>query len=312
MYTASSNYGRNEGPRLGGGGRRRRGRRGNIGLLAVSMVVILGAGWGGCALEPGIGEALSSADADGADTSATRRPSRQVASLEPQVASLEPMVTDPSLDPAAIEPAAGADQTILSDQTAALPEQPAIDPSATVSPSQNYRIDPLVPEPVIEDVKRRIDSVAYARERSGIKLFGQPWRWWTEARGRYHRGQIPSVGAVMVFKRAGRSSGHLAVVTHRVGYRDIIVDHANWRPRQPGARAARAAQVFHNTRVRDVSPANDWTQVQVWPAPDTEYGAEIYATAGFVYPVAMTEILDIHALYKNDRSLLVGVAPAAN
>jgi hypothetical protein len=116
----------------------------------------------------------------------------------------------------------------------------------------------------------------------------------------------------MVFKRAGRSSGHLAVVTHRVGYRDIIVDHANWRPRQPGARAARAAQVFHNTRVRDVSPANDWTQVQVWPAPDTEYGAEIYATAGFVYPVAMTEILDIHALYKNDRSLLVGVAPAAN
>jgi hypothetical protein len=200
-----------------------------------------------------------------------------------------------------------------SDQSAALPEAAAVDPSATVAPSQNYRIDPLVPEPVLEDAKRRIDSVAYARERSGIKLFGQPWRWWTEARGRYHRGQIPSVGAVMVFKRAGRSNGHLAVVTHRVGYRDIIVDHANWgTARASGRNGQRSTPIFRNTRVRDVSPANDWSQVQIWPAPETEYGATIYATSGFVYPVALAEILDIHALYRNDRSLLVGATPAAH
>jgi hypothetical protein len=117
----------------------------------------------------------------------------------------------------------------------------------------------------------------------------------------------------MVFKRAGRSNGHLAVVTHRVGYRDIIVDHANWAQPQPAARGgARTTTIFRNTRVRDVSPANDWSQVQIWPAPETEYGATIYATSGFVYPVAMTEILDIHALYKNDRSLLVGATPTAH
>jgi hypothetical protein len=46
-------------------------------------------------------------------------------------------------------------------------------------------------------------------------------------------------------------------VTHRVGYRDIIVDHAIWNPQRPGARSS---QLFHNTRVRDVSPANDWSQ----------------------------------------------------
>src|SRR5262245_45210895 len=172
MYTTSSNFGTGNGPRLGGGRSRRRSK---VRTLAISTVVVLGAGWGGCALDP----TFDKTETAGADPRA--QAARQIASLDGGV----PL--DPSLDPSMIEPSAGTDQPDAqapgTDQSAALPEAAAVDPSATIAPSQNYRIDPLLPEPMLEDSKRRTDSVAYARERSGIKLFGQPWRWWSEARG---------------------------------------------------------------------------------------------------------------------------------
>src|SRR5579862_4153920 len=54
----------------------------------------------------------------------------------------------------------------------------------------------------------------FARELSGIALYGDPGGWWDEAAGRYGRADQPVVGSVLVLRRAGRlPTGHVAVVS---------------------------------------------------------------------------------------------------
>src|SRR6478672_2506999 len=42
--------------------------------------------------------------------------------------------------------------------------------------------------------ERYSQCVPYARDYSGIQIFGDAWTWWTQANGRYARGQLPIRG----------------------------------------------------------------------------------------------------------------------
>jgi len=44
------------------------------------------------------------------------------------------------------------------------------------------------------------ECVPFARQMSGIQLFGDAWTWWSQAFGRYAEGFLPRRGAVLVFK----------------------------------------------------------------------------------------------------------------
>jgi len=57
--------------------------------------------------------------------------------------------------------------------------------------------------------------VRFAREFSGIQIFGDAWTWWASAQRQGLRtGRAPEVGAVLVFQPHGASTrGHVAVVS---------------------------------------------------------------------------------------------------
>ena len=115
--------------------------------------------------------------------------------------------------------------------------------------------------------------VPFARALSNIRLFGDAWRWWSAAAGRYNRGTAPQAGSILSFRSGGRMPlGHIAVVTRVIDPREIEVDHANWAP---GA-------VRRQVRVLDVSTNNDWTAVRV-ELPEREHFGTVYATDGFIY-----------------------------
>ena len=118
------------------------------------------------------------------------------------------------------------------------------------------------------------NCVAYAREVSGISLDGNAGAWWSQAEGRYGRGQTPAVGAVLVFKPSGHIAvGHVAVVSQVVKPREILVDQANWV----------RGRVVKGMSVIDASPNNDWTVVKVVELHSGTHGRP-NQTYGFVYP----------------------------
>jgi surface antigen len=122
-----------------------------------------------------------------------------------------------------------------------------------------------------------ISCVPYAREASGIEVAGNAWQWWDNAEGRYARGDAPETGSVLNFRANGRMRlGHVAVVTHVVNAREVMVDHANW----PGASGR--GGVSHDVAVVDVSEANNWSAVRVEMGRGGEFGS-IYPTYGFIY-----------------------------
>lgn len=121
----------------------------------------------------------------------------------------------------------------------------------------------------------RLECVTFARQQSGITIRGDAWTWWDRARARYRQGAQPEPGAVMVFRRKGGSSGHLAVVTRVAGNRLIVVDHANW---------LNDGHVHKATPVMDVSERGDWSAVRVWHTPGRHWGTGTYGVYGFVYP----------------------------
>ena len=120
----------------------------------------------------------------------------------------------------------------------------------------------------------RLQCVPFARAISGIRLFGDAWRWWSEAAGRYERGQRPQPGSVLSFRpNTHMPLGHVAVVTRVVSARRIEIDHANWA--SPGEITTGAAAV-------DVSERNDWSAVRVELGRSERFGS-VYTTDGFIY-----------------------------
>ena len=123
-----------------------------------------------------------------------------------------------------------------------------------------------------------ISCVEFVHKVSSFKLSGNAWQWWKAAAGRYARGNDPEQSAVLVFDRSGKMRlGHVAVVSQVLDPRTIEIDHANWSVGRIGK-----GKVFHNMRVVDVSPRNDWTMVRVWNDVVHDFGRP-YKAMGFIY-----------------------------
>lgn len=125
-----------------------------------------------------------------------------------------------------------------------------------------------------------LQCVPYARQVSGIQIFGDAHSWWQQAAGKYERGQRPVVGAVMAFKPyRAMQLGHVATVSRVIDKRRVLLDHANWSPID-----GRKGQIERNVLAEDVSAANDWSEVRVWYAPIGALGTTRYPVHGFIYP----------------------------
>lgn len=125
-----------------------------------------------------------------------------------------------------------------------------------------------------------LQCVPYAREVSGIKIYGDALTWWDQAEGRYARGHRPKVGAVMSFAPYGRMElGHVAAVSRVIDSRTVLLRHANWSPI-----GGRRGQIENDVRAVDVSEANDWSEVRVWYAPIGNLGTTAWPVNGFIYP----------------------------
>ena len=121
--------------------------------------------------------------------------------------------------------------------------------------------------------------VPFAREASGIQIYGDAWTWWSQADGRYDRGHQPRVGSVIVFSKTGRlPMGHVAVVSRIVEQRVLMLTHANWS-RQNGERG----HAEQDVTLYDVSDDNDWSKVKVWYRDVDGLGGGIYPVSGFIY-----------------------------
>ncbi len=124
-----------------------------------------------------------------------------------------------------------------------------------------------------------LQCVPYARQVSGIRIYGDAHTWWEQAAGRYTRGREPRVGAVLAFRPSGNMRlGHVAAVSRVVDSRTILLRHANW-----SLIDGRRGQIEDNVRAIDVSPENDWSQVRVWYAPIQGLGTTPWPTRGFIY-----------------------------
>lgn len=145
---------------------------------------------------------------------------------------------------------------------------PVIDDSRLVSGGGSSALPPY------------LQCVPYARQVSGIAIYGDAHTWWGQAQGRYARGSRPRVGAVMAFKPHGNSTlGHVAAVSRIVDSRTVLVRHSNWSPI-----GGRRGQIEDNVKVVDVSAAGDWSEVRVWYAPISALGSARWPIQGFIYP----------------------------
>lgn len=124
-----------------------------------------------------------------------------------------------------------------------------------------------------------IQCVPYARQVSGIQLYGDAHTWWDQAANRYARGTRPKVGAVIAFRPHGAMRlGHVAAVSRVIDSRTVLLRHANWSPID-----GRRGQLEDNVRAVDVSPSNDWSEVRVWYAPLGGLGTTHWPVEGFIY-----------------------------
>ncbi|WP_297490138.1 CHAP domain-containing protein [Acidocella sp.] len=147
-----------------------------------------------------------------------------------------------------------------------------------------------------------LQCVPYAREISHVGLSGDAFLWWAEASGRYARGALPAVGAVLNFRPIHRMPlGHVAVVTAVLNSRTILVTQANW---------VRGA-ITNDVTVQDVSPDNDWTQVEVELGDSTTWGAP-YPTYGFIYDRPDTSTVIARNGQSNEVAEAPVVAPVSN
>ena len=120
-----------------------------------------------------------------------------------------------------------------------------------------------------------LQCVPFARNTSGIRLYGDAHTWWSQAEGKYARGRMPMPGAVMAIRPHGGSTlGHVATVSRVIDARTILISHANWSA--PG-------KIERDVTAMDVSRANDWSEVRVWYAPIHNLGGAHWPVSGFIY-----------------------------
>ena len=124
-----------------------------------------------------------------------------------------------------------------------------------------------------------LQCVPYARDVTGIEIYGDAYTWWDQAEGRYKRGNRPKAGAVMTFKPTGNMRlGHVAAVSRVVDSRTVLLSHANWSPID-----GKRGQIERNVKAVDVSPNNDWSAVRVWFDPLDSLGTTHWPVQGFIY-----------------------------
>jgi surface antigen len=83
----------------------------------------------------------------------------------------------------------------------------------------------------------------------------------------------------MAFRPYGKMQlGHVAAVNQVIDSRTVLLNHSNWSPIN-----GRAGQVEENVEAKDVSPANDWSEVQVWYDPIHKLGGTRWPVTGFIY-----------------------------
>lgn len=128
--------------------------------------------------------------------------------------------------------------------------------------------------------------VAHVRNLTGIMIPANAWGWWDGAAGVYERGHVPTVGSILVWRRAGNLPlGHVGVVSGIVDSRTILVDHS-WD----------SDALRRNQRVVDNSPNNDWSRVSVYYTPTGNMGGD-YPIYGFVYPPGTEPSADQQQVY---------------
>ncbi|GLV22146.1 hypothetical protein TomMM35A_19970 [Sphingobium sp. TomMM35A] len=148
-----------------------------------------------------------------------------------------------------------------------------------------------------------LQCAPYARQVSGIEIYGNANTWWGQAEGRYDRGHEPREGAVLAFS-ASRSMpvGHVAMVSKVVSDREVLLTHANWSYR---------GGIERNVRAIDVSPNNDWTDVRVWYGPIGGLGLRSNAAKGFIYPSHAREAAPVQIAMADRVSPAAAAAGAA-
>lgn len=133
--------------------------------------------------------------------------------------------------------------------------------------------------PTAADASAYLQCVPFARELSGVQIYGDAHTWWEQAEGRYERGNQPREGAVLSLKGHGNMRlGHVAVVSKIIDDRNILLSHANWSPIN-GSRG----QIERNVAAVDVSKRGDWSRVKIWYAPLAGLGKTAYPANGFIY-----------------------------
>ena len=124
-----------------------------------------------------------------------------------------------------------------------------------------------------------LQCVPYARDVSGIRIFGDAHTWWDQAADKYARGTRPKVGAVMSFRPFGTMRlGHVAAISRVIDARTVLLRHSNWSPI-----GGRRGQIEDDVRAIDVSEAGDWSEVRVWFAPIQGLGTTHWPLNGFIY-----------------------------
>ena len=132
----------------------------------------------------------------------------------------------------------------------------------------------------VQALNEGLQCVPYARALTGVEIRGDAHTWWGQAEGRYQRGTMPKVGAIMSFRPYGNMRlGHVAAVRRIVDKRTLIISHANWSTIDGGR-----GHIEEDVRVIDASEANDWSRVRVWYTPNAALGTTQWPLNGFIYP----------------------------
>ena len=132
----------------------------------------------------------------------------------------------------------------------------------------------------VQALNEGLQCVSYARALTGVEIRGDAHTWWGQAEGRYQRGTMPKVGAIMSFRPHGNMRlGHVAAVRRIVDKRTLIISHANWSTIDGGR-----GHIEEDVRVVDASEANDWSRVRVWYTPNAALGGTEWPLNGFIYP----------------------------